>query len=127
MKYGYQQYIALLSNIEHSRWPPKGVLWLLLLVSFCWTCYWLVAEQRLGGELLLPILLTLWLLTWLFIRLAFQIQAPVELSTGSWRAKVALWWYLLKLHGTACLIFLLVCGCMVISLKLAMVVWRSFG
>ena len=103
-----------------------SILWLLLLGSCGWAGYWLVAEERLGGELLLPVLVTLWLLSWLFVRLAFVFQLPVTVDK-SWKAKLSQWWFWLKFHGTASLILCLLCSCLVISLKLGMVVWRSFG
>ena len=122
----YRAYVALLTRIAKSQRPAMSILWLLLLGSCSWAGYWLVAEQRLGGELLLPILVTIWLLSWLFIRLAFVFQQPVTVDK-SWKAKLSQWWFWLKFHGTAMLILCLLCSCLVISLKLAMVVWRSFG
>jgi hypothetical protein len=126
MKSWYRAYVALLTRIAQSHMPAMSILWLLLLGSCGWTCYWLLAEQRLGGELLLPILVTIWLLSWLFIRLAFVFQQPVT-AGQSWKAKLSRWWFWLKFHGTAMLILCLLCSCLAISLKLFMVVWRSFG
>jgi|GEM_PF-4515532 len=127
MKHWYQSYLALLTTIAGCRYPALGWLWLLLLASCGWTGYWLFAEQRHGGELLLPLLVTLWLLIWLFIRLIFNFQ-PLLLPAGAgWRYKLRQAWFYLKLHGTACVIFLLIFGCVLISLKLATVIWRSFG
>lgn len=123
----YQGYVALLTDIASCRYPALGWLWLLLLGSCSWTGYWLFAEQRHGGELLLPILATLWLLIWLFIRLVFNFQTPLLPAGAGWRAKFRRGWFYLKLHGTACLILILIFGCLLISLKLASVLWRSFG
>lgn len=127
MKLWYQRYFSLLTRLARSNWPPTLVLWLLLWCSFSWTGYWLLAEKRLGGELLLPILLSLWLLIGLFIRLVFNFQSPLLPAGAGWRAKWSQWWFLLKLHGTAWLILLLVFSCLLMSLKLLKVLWRSFG
>lgn len=121
----YQRYCALLRYIANSRFP--ALLWLLLIGSSGWTSYWLLAEKRHGGELLLPLLVTLWLLIWLFIRLVFRFQPPLLPAGAGWRGKMQQRWFYLKLHGTACLILFLVSGCLLISLKLATVIWRSFG
>lgn len=87
----------------------------------------MLVEQRLGGELLLPILLSLWLLIGLFIRLIFNFKPPLLPAGSSWRVKFTQRWFWLKLHGTSCLILLLIFSCLLISLKLATVIWRSFG
>lgn len=123
----YQLYIGQLTRIAGSSYPALGWLWFLLTASCGWTGYWLFAEKRLGGELLLPLLCTLWLLIWLFIRLGFNFQPPLLPAGAGWRVKIRQGWFYLKLHGTACLILLLIFGCMLISLKLATVIWRAFG
>jgi hypothetical protein len=127
MKNWYHRYFRLLSNIANSRWPAIGWIWFLLLCSCGWTGFWLFADLRLGGELLLPLLLTLWILIWLFIRLVFNFQPPLLPGGSGWRLTFRQWWFYGKLHGTACLILLLISGCLLISLKLATVIWRSFG
>jgi len=127
MKRWYQRYLALLTFIANSRFPAVGWLWLLLIGSAIWTGYWLLAEQRHGGALLLPLLCSLWLLIWLFIRLVFNFKPPLLPAGTGWRLKFSQWWFYLKMHGMACLILLLLFVALLMSLKLATIIWRSFG
>ena len=123
----YSGYIRLLIKIAGSRVPAAGWLWLLLISCGSWTGYWLLVEQRRGGELLLPLLLSLWLLIWLFIRLTFVFQQPLLPAGSGWRLRLQYYWFNLKFHGTACVILLLLFSSVLISLKLASIVWQSFG
>ncbi|MBU2279561.1 MAG: hypothetical protein KKB45_12245 [Gammaproteobacteria bacterium] len=123
----YRRYLVFLNIIAKSQWPTIGWIWGLMLCSLGWTGYWLLAEQRVGGELLLPLLSTLWLLIWLFIRLIFNFGVLSLPENAGWKRKLSRGWYYFKLHGTACLILLLILGCLLISLKLAAVLWRSFN
>lgn len=127
MKGWYFRYIALLTKFASSRFPALGWIWFLLLMSSSWTGYWLFAEHRTGGELLLPLLLSMWLLIWIFIRLIFAFQHPLLPAGAGWRMKLTMYWFYLKYHGTAGLIFLLLFCCFLISLKLASIIWRSLG
>lgn len=127
MKAWYGRYIRLLTKLAAHRYPGVGWLWTLLLVSSSWTSYWLFAEHRLGGELLLPLLCSLWLLVWLFIRLVFTYQPPLLTAGASFRLKLTLYWFYFKYHGMACFILLLVIGALLLTAKLASIVWRSFG
>ncbi|RVU40745.1 hypothetical protein EOE67_03960 [Rheinheimera riviphila] len=127
MKRWYCSYITQLTRIAGSRYPALVWLWVLLVGCGGWTGYWLFAEHRGGGELLLPLLLSLWMLIWIFIRLIFVFQPPLLPAGAGWRMKLKFYWFYLKLHGTASLILLLFVGSLLISLKLVGIVWRSFG
>lgn len=126
MKHWYLNYLALLNRIAGSRYPALGALWLMLAGGGSWTGYWLFAGHRQGGELLLPLLLSLWLLVWIFIRLIFAFKRPLLPAGAGWRLKFTFYWFYIKFHGSACLILLLLLATMLISLKLVGIVWRAF-
>jgi hypothetical protein len=123
----YSSYIRFLTKVAAHRYPGVGWLWMLLIASSSWTSYWLFAEHRLGGELLLPLLCSLWLLVLLFIRLVFAYQRPWRPAGAGWRMKLKLYWFYFKYHGMACFILALLMGSLLLTAKLASIVWRSFG
>ena len=123
----YQNYLALLTRLATNRFLAVRWLVVLLLGCGCWTGYWLFVEQRRGGALLLPLLTSLWLLNWIFIRLIFAIERPLLAKGATLKVRLKFYWFYLKFHGTAFLILSLLLASVFISLKLGAVVWRSFG
>lgn len=123
----YQNYLALLNRLATNRFLAVHWLVVLLLACGCWAGYWLFVEQRRGGALLLPLLMSLWLLNWIFIRLIFAIERPRLAKGATLKVKLKFYWVYLKFHGTAFLILSLLLASVFISLKLGAVVWRSFG
>lgn len=118
----YPRYLRLLSKLAQQQNPRASVIWGCCVLIFA--CLPLLLWLNVANEwLLLPAVLGLWLLLYLWVRAAFCSAVPLNRSQPL-RDKLRLFFYRLKLHSLALMTLALLLLSCYASAKLVSVLLR---